>query len=638
MTAKERINLSLEWTIAELMSGFRSLLKNSLSSLKIFLFIDGLDEFDGDPDAIVHFFRDLAETHPSSSLKMCLSSRQWDVFENAFQQSVPNLKLQDMTFYDLRQYVSDNLDRSKHIRRSLRLQASERQTLVTEIAEHADGVFLWVRLVVGKILENFNKETVEISDIQRFVRELPTDLDDLFEIFLFRQQSERQLAETSEVFQLVRAREIIADFIKDESANSLTLWELAFALRAEDDALSTTAEVQEVADEDMIDRCIKTRSHVIIRSTGLLEVYAKRSRGNEIPSSRNGALGGQLAAYRVTYLHRTIRDYLMLSEGVWSRLVFHSAEQFDPHLRLLRSYVLRLKHPEEIEHHRRLDEWYPDIALSLTHARYIEQDPGDLQNRLVGELDKSISWYWLARPDDPHDHWARACFGTYEERKGNKMIIPHPFLALCTKFGLERYVINSIDVLAAVPPLTEEDHEVGEKEEEGEEEAEVYPEPLVEQTPLLSRALEFLTSRQKTKFPLSSHGFVHSLLRLSRTYGAHPVVGPLIGSMNTPYASPLTHRGSITPWIQVLRHLRDAKRRGWIEPFEVEVTGTRRWTKIVALLLSDEGGADRDAVIIGDSWDPEISTAGMLGPSGLLSELGDSWIEELGWTLVNRGG
>ncbi|KAK6857598.1 hypothetical protein PG995_006425 [Apiospora arundinis] len=43
-----------------------------------------------------------------------------------------------------------------------------------------------------------------------------------------------------------------------------------------------------------------------------------------------------------------------------------------------------------------------------------------------------------------------------------------------------------------------------------------------------------------------------------------------------PISSPLLSKKNVTTMIMVLRHLRDAKRRGWIERFEVDPAGTER--------------------------------------------------------------
>ncbi|CAM1505787.1 Fc.00g114240.m01.CDS01 [Cosmosporella sp. VM-42] len=628
MTSKERVAMTLEWSTSELMDGLLTFLDHRLSETKLCLFIDGLDEFEGDHESIIHFFRGLAEGKHASQIKLCLSSRPWPVFERAFEYAVPNLKLQASNFQDMIQYTIDKLSANENVRSAMIKEMDLARKVVETTVELASGVFLWVRLAVGELIRKFDHAKARISDMSDYVSTLPSDLDSLFEVLVFKSQPKGNLSETSRLFQLVRAREIVADFIQDDSATSLSLWELAYALRGgEDDVVALQRTVQQEAGGKVVQRCVNTRSWALNRSVGLLEVYHRTSRG----VNRGGSDLNELAQHRVTYLHRTVRDWLILSPGdqVWHRLEIAGdvpkTDAFDPHLRLLRSYILLMKHPlEEPEHHRRLDEWYPGIALALTHARYVVRDPHNLQIQFIDEVEKTISWYWVSRGPEITDHWARNSFGTYEERFGNKLLIPHPYLAICTRFGLQGYVIHSLDAMASQLQSFGQNLEViAENPDEEETHAETN---LSEETPLLHRALEFLCSRKKTIYPLSSLSFVRALLEASEAYASHPTLSALIGRLNTPWSSVLLRKKNVTPWVMVLRHIRDAKRRGWIEHFDLDLSGTERWSSIVECLI--QRGADRHAVVLRDSWDPEISAKGVLGHGGILDESADFWIEE----------
>jgi len=100
----------------------RVILKRALSALRtrnrirICLFIDGMDEYDNAQDEADNQDKDyqeiisiLTSLSESTNIKICLSSRPWLVFEDAFR-SFANLKLQDLTFYDITQYVNDKID------------------------------------------------------------------------------------------------------------------------------------------------------------------------------------------------------------------------------------------------------------------------------------------------------------------------------------------------------------------------------------------------------------------------------------------------------------------------------------------------------------------------------------------------
>ncbi|GKT94312.1 hypothetical protein Ct61P_12162 [Colletotrichum tofieldiae] len=64
----------------------------------ICLFVDGLDEFSGEPETLIALFQDIV-SHPN--VKLCVSSRPWLVFEDAFRHR-SSLKLEDLTYMDIK--------------------------------------------------------------------------------------------------------------------------------------------------------------------------------------------------------------------------------------------------------------------------------------------------------------------------------------------------------------------------------------------------------------------------------------------------------------------------------------------------------------------------------------------------------
>jgi hypothetical protein len=592
MTTKERINMTLDWTVPQLKTAFQAFVDAVLPKMRLCLFIDGLDEFDGNHLEIIHFFKHLGQGEHGNAVKMCLSSRPWAVFQAAFEHAVPHLRLQDLTYSDMWRYTRDRLREDTHVRQLLENDAPAADQLLKQAVERADGVFLWVRLAANEILDRV-KASFKIDDLASMVVSLPSDLDHLFEKLIFQEQNDEQISQTATLFLVIHARETVSDCLKDETSNSLKVWELAFALDANDDKLALDAEVEEASDQVIQTRCHWTIEYVKRRFAGLLDLHARKREGNLVsPRFSNGPVDVNLAIKtaesRVSYIHRTVRDWLMEGEGIFDRLVSRAPKGFDPHLRLLRSYVLRLKNPlEEVEHHRRLDEWWPHIALALTHARYIRQDPNGLQRPLLNELNSTTSWYWREKTQDPYDHWARSAFGTYEVRMRAPPIW-QPFLCLATKFGLAEYIREEVET------RKQEDEKSGMSDEQREIETD-------DATPLLAYATEFLCTRNKTIFPLSDPVLVSCLLR-------HPCrINP---GPNHGY-SDFTTRKPRTAWIALLRHLRDARRRGWIEYYDVDPQGVERWATIVRMFV-EEGGADVDAVVQADKWDPESTATGVV--------------------------
>ena len=626
LTTKERIQLQLEWIVPELMAAFQSFVDAALPKMKMCLFIDGLDEFEGSHLEIINFFKDLGlgKHGHSHSIKMCLSSRPWVVFEEAFQYQVPNLRLQDLTYGDMYRYSRDRLREKPHVLRLLEQHAEHEDALVNKMVSRADGVFLWVRLAADTMLDRF-KPGHDINDLDSMVLSLPSELDELFEKFIFKDQDVEQISQTATLFLLIRAREIVADFVRDESSNSLKVWELAWALKQQDDDLAAKGIVKEASSSLIQNRCRATVTTIRRRFAGLLDLHSRQREGNMLgPRATAGDADDDgdetydhaalsTAESRVTYIHRTVRDWIMDNAGVRGRFASLAPPGFDAHLRLLRSYVLRLKRPlEQVEHHRRLDEWWPDVVLAMTHARRIDIDPrgGAAQRVLLNELNATLAWYWRRKPSDPYDHWARAAFGSYEMRM-KAVPIWQPFLCLAAKFGLATYLREELEA------RNEEERRNGISEERLELETD-------EATPLLTYATEFLCSRIKTIFPLSSPELVSYLLRSPSRINR---------GANHGYLNFATRRPA-TPWLALLRHLRDARRRGWIEHYDTDAQGTRRWAG-VARMFVEEGGADAGAVVAADSWDPEISALGVV--ELLEKTYGAVEVRELKGVLLSRG-
>lgn len=570
-STKDRIKAKITWELKELKESFSLFLYCALTRVKICLFIDGLDEFEGDHGEIINLFKALPKVS-DGNLKICLSSRPWSTFERAFL-SFPTFRLQELTFFDMVEYVTDKFREDPRLRKISHDGASESRKLVTDIVRRADGVFLWVTLVVRSLI-NDCQDNDRITDVERRLLALPTNLDQLFQHLLFDIQTESSIKKASQVFQLMRARETVCEFTGDMTSTSPTLWELALALE-EDMRLATETEIHRGSDEETLGRCHNTQSLIRNSCAGLIRINPHNrhnhreveviGRSNTLPTNL------KLLQSKITYLHRTVRDFLIdPSTSAWSTLLAHTPPTFSPHIQHLFSFILQLKVSlRPTTPSRNLDDFWPGILLSLTHARFsqssLSSTSTSIQNSLLNTLNTTLGCSWRSR--GPRDTWSRATFSSYEKR--NRAPIPHPFLALCTKFGLTSFLSSTLS-----SSLHAEDEEANGK-------------------PLLGYALEFLTSRQLTIYPLSSPLIVHMLLQVHTTGDPNQLYRNFAGKEES-------------AWLLALRHLRDADRRGWIKFYDIEDEGTVRWVKIMKMLLQ-EGGANPNAVIAADKWDPEAS-------------------------------
>lgn len=109
-------------------------------------------------------------------MKCCISSRPLNVFENAFRgDEERKLMLQDLARHDMQIYVYDKLGED-HRFRALALKDKRWKDLIQRIVDKAEGVFLWVHLVVQSLLHGLEDDN-DIPDMQERVDILPSDLE-----------------------------------------------------------------------------------------------------------------------------------------------------------------------------------------------------------------------------------------------------------------------------------------------------------------------------------------------------------------------------------------------------------------------------------------------------------------------------
>ena len=102
-SAFESRNMVPAWTERRLQTTLQSILQQASGSHLFCLFIDGLDEYEGDQGNLFDFILELVK---SSTVKVCLSSRPYQVFDQAFGLSA-KLRLQDLTHSDIQKFVID---------------------------------------------------------------------------------------------------------------------------------------------------------------------------------------------------------------------------------------------------------------------------------------------------------------------------------------------------------------------------------------------------------------------------------------------------------------------------------------------------------------------------------------------------
>lgn len=180
-----------QWDTSDELNGIhltRSEVENGLDNIfsepsvfqdrRFALFIDGLDEFDGRHSELLQRLFKWANNNPGD-VKLCVSSRQWNVFRDAF---VNCAKLQ------IHQFTRDGIavmvmDRLAVCQPGLP-EGQDTLELFREIVDKAEGVFLWVAIVL-KALEGGITDGDGIPDLRAKVRAFPSELNGLYNYLFY---------------------------------------------------------------------------------------------------------------------------------------------------------------------------------------------------------------------------------------------------------------------------------------------------------------------------------------------------------------------------------------------------------------------------------------------------------------------
>ena len=99
------------WTRTDLFEALERLIHQDITSLKFCFFIDGLDEYNGDHFEMIEILKHFST---ASNIKLCLWSRPWEVFKDAFDRDIDQrLYLQDLTRNDIKLYVRSKLEENR---------------------------------------------------------------------------------------------------------------------------------------------------------------------------------------------------------------------------------------------------------------------------------------------------------------------------------------------------------------------------------------------------------------------------------------------------------------------------------------------------------------------------------------------
>ncbi|CZR69246.1 uncharacterized protein PAC_19146 [Phialocephala subalpina] len=431
------------FTLGRLITAFRAIIHQNSVPMKLCFLVDGLDEFDGSHEEMANLFKDVAT---AKNVKVCLSSRPWVVFSESFK-NCPSLRLQDLTRPDITSYVNGKFGQSEAFCSLLLREPQSAPELLTEIIDKADGVFLWVQIVVNSLLKGVQNRD-EITILHQRLRCMPQELEPLYHHLLSLIEPVYKIW-ASKAFQIIRAyRDCRSDGTiwpptATEDRSSITISELYFSLAEKlevliDDTNETWVQEQiysrtsQVLTEELLPAKYEdAKIHLTARCAGLLE----------IPSFERD---GPKAA--IQFLHRTARDFLENRQNWLEILAYTANTNFDPYASLLKAGAIWLAIRCSQTNTRSVEVckiMYNTVLYARKTALRATVDDGQSE-RIAEILQNAIE---VMTEWDSIRKSTRKCGKEYRRRHWTcrligptKLPFEWKFVALATVYGLDGYV------------------------------------------------------------------------------------------------------------------------------------------------------------------------------------------------------
>lgn len=307
------IKSSLHMTRGEISDAFNNLVHNiSVSErFRFCFFIDGLDELDEEGDQISSEIVTMLQhwvNEATGFVKICVSSRHIPVFDN-----MPvdhRIRLQDLTKYDIINFVQNSLQCHPAFREERKVKDEDCRKLIEAISGGAEGVFLWVKLVLRSVERGLSNAD-SIAVLYERVKCTPRGLEELFETLL-------DSIEDCHAQMAVLLLAVAMNCVQHSNCFYLSLSTCRHFFNAIE-----TSRFSSISTAFKIDNCPEsfkltpgilesTRSKVEFQCKGLLEIVLA-SQGDGYYSICTGS--------RVKFLHRSITEFL--NRWIPSHMISH---------------------------------------------------------------------------------------------------------------------------------------------------------------------------------------------------------------------------------------------------------------------------------------------------------------------------
>ncbi|KFY82782.1 hypothetical protein V498_08454, partial [Pseudogymnoascus sp. VKM F-4517 (FW-2822)] len=435
------------WNFERIYKAFNNLCKVDLG--KVCLFIDGLDECAGGDRETINILRSIIQR--STNIKICVSSRPEIVFMDQFNDN-PKLQLQALTSDGIKLYVSGTLHEDEKMKALYHDENEEALKLEEEIVSAADGVFLWVELILKSLIIGLGNLD-DIAQLRERFSRMPPEIEGLYK-YMLKDIDTMYANDAVHIFRIMSVsqqdppkRPILLDIPKRTfRIPQLTALELSFALdKNQDFATNPTTPISQ---EDLKTRIKRVDIQLRKCCAGLLELsgYAYYRRYEVRVDSLEDLLDNP-SAY-IQYHHRTAKDFLD-GEGVQGLIVEpQQGDQFSPSAALVRGWLViyqtlctpilkRLKNNTTALDRSLLRS----IDATLILARRAEIETGRAHVEDIDRLNTTIEGLWHSSHRTTR-HWGEHI--SFDPRSDHPDYWHDDFLGAVVAYGLHHYVAQKL--------------------------------------------------------------------------------------------------------------------------------------------------------------------------------------------------
>lgn len=268
------------WKVGNLIELFRRIVLQVEHAITVFLCLDALDEYAGPQKDMVKFILDACSCTSKQSktrIKVCFSSRPEQLFLDSFD-TVPGISIHEHTADDIRNVVDQEFKANPRMAdlmsRVSKTNVNGIERIHSRILLSAKGVFLWVRLILDELLDDFTAGH-SLDDLYEKLESLPNDLNTFYAYLIAKKIPLKYARKCRIMFDLLMC-----------SIRPMNLVQFMTAFRLADLADLDDYPSDTIIDLDETERLIRSISGGLIEVRSLLTPFDRSCRPLEKTTSK----------------------------------------------------------------------------------------------------------------------------------------------------------------------------------------------------------------------------------------------------------------------------------------------------------------------------------------------------------------